>query len=347
MEQKKISVLVIDDSALVRELLSKIIPVDGDIDVVDTAPDPYIAREKIKKHNPDVLTLDVEMPRMDGITFLRNLMRLRPMPVIMISALTEKGAAKTLEAMELGAVGYITKPSSDLGGQLELYGKEIREKIREAAGSNFRRAFAARGEASSQEPPKGSINARGRIIGIGASAGGTEAIQAVLSRMPSDSPGVVVCQHMPVLFTSMFAARLDQSTGLNVNLAKDREEILQGHVYIAPGDRHLQVVRQGERFYCRLNDSPEVNHHKPSVDTLFLSLAEHAKDRAIGVILTGMGRDGAEGLQEMHRRGAVTLAQDEATSLVWGMPGAAVKLNAVDVVVPLEGIPEVLVKQLV
>ncbi|MBU0500342.1 MAG: chemotaxis response regulator protein-glutamate methylesterase [Gammaproteobacteria bacterium] len=339
----KISVLVIDDSALVRELLREIIPADGDMLVVDTAPDPFIAREKIKRHNPDVLTLDVEMPRMDGITFLRNLMRLRPMPVVMISALTEQGAAKTLEAMALGAVGFITKPRIDLKETLELYGEEIREKIRLAARCNFRGAFSARGEAALHEPLTGKLHAQGRIIGIGASAGGTEAIHAVVSRMPPDSPGILICQHMPALFTGMFAARLNLASALTIELARDGAEIRPGHAFVAPGDRHLRLQSRGGGFYCQLDDGPQVNHYRPSVNLMFQSLAEQAGNRAIGVILTGMGRDGAEGLLAMHRKGAPTIAQDEASSLVWGMPGEAVKKGAVDEVVSLEAIPEAII----
>ncbi|MEJ1355432.1 MAG: chemotaxis response regulator protein-glutamate methylesterase [Candidatus Sedimenticola sp. (ex Thyasira tokunagai)] len=344
---KKTTVLVIDDSALVRELLREIIPADGDLEVVDTAPDPYVAREKIKKLNPDVLTLDVEMPRMDGITFLHNLMRLRPMPVVMISALTEKGASQTLQALEMGASDFITKPRSNLSEDLEQYGEEIREKIRVAAKSNLRGAISAQGEAALHEPLSNIINPNNWIIGIGASAGGTEAIHAVLSRMPVNTPGIVVCQHMPVLFTGMFASRLNAESPLTVSIARDGDVILPGCVYVAPGDKHLRIVRRGTGFFCRLDDDgPEINRHKPAVDALFHSLALEAGKQAIGVILTGMGRDGAEGLLAMHNQGAVTIAQDEASSLIWGMPGEAVKLNAVDQVESLENIPEAIIAQM-
>ncbi|MES9900055.1 MAG: chemotaxis response regulator protein-glutamate methylesterase [Sedimenticola sp.] len=343
---KKTTVLVIDDSALVRELLREIIPADGDLEVVDTAPDPYVAREKIKKLNPDVLTLDVEMPRMDGITFLHNLMRLRPMPVVMISALTEKGASQTLQALELGASDFITKPRSNLSESLEQYGEEIREKIRVAAKSNLRGAISAQGEAALHKPLSNTIAPNNWIIGIGASAGGTEAIRAVLSRMPVNTPGILVCQHMPVLFSEMFAERLDACSPLTVSLAHSGDRILPGRAYVAPGDKHLRIARDGTSYVCKLDDGPAINRHKPAVDALFHSLAAEAGKHAIGVILTGMGRDGAEGLLAMHNQGASTIAQDEASSLIWGMPGEAVKLNAVDQVESLENIPEAIIEQM-
>ncbi|HEB58128.1 MAG TPA: chemotaxis response regulator protein-glutamate methylesterase [Gammaproteobacteria bacterium] len=353
----KISVLICDDSALVRQVLTEILNSDPGIEVVDTAADPYIARDKIKKYNPDVLTLDVEMPRMDGVTFLRNIMRLRPMPVVMISSLTEKGADITLEALELGAVDFVEKPKLDVKHGLEDYSAEIIAKVRGAAGARVRalsdRAPVAQGDIA----PKLSADAvlqkghsprrfrtTDRIIAIGASTGGTEAIREVLVHMPPDSPGIVITQHIPAAFSGPFARRMDGCSPMTVDEASDGQQIVPGHVYIAPGDQHLIVERDGARYICRLNDGPPVNRHKPSVDVLFRSVAQNVGPNAVGVILTGMGDDGAAGLKELQEAGAPTLAQDEATSVVWGMPGEAVKLGAADKVLPLGQVPTQILK---
>ncbi len=347
----KIKVLIIDDSALVRQILTEILSSDRQIEVIGTAPDPIAARDKIKRLNPDVLTLDVEMPKMDGITFLNNLMRLRPMPVVMISSLTERGADITLQALALGAVDFVEKPKIDVAHQLEAYTQEIVQKIKAAAGAKIR-SIADKPPEQLAISPKYSadaiinknINIGGfktteKIIAIGASTGGTEAIKDVLVQMSADSPGIVIAQHIPAQFSGPFAKRMNGCTAMNVCEATNGQHILPGHVYIAPGHSHLLVERDGARFICRLNDGPPVNRHKPSVDVLFRSVAQNVGANAVGAILTGMGDDGAKGLKEMLDAGAPTVAQDEKTSVVWGMPGEAVKLGAAQHIVPLQKIP--------
>jgi two-component system chemotaxis response regulator CheB len=358
----RIRVLVVDDSALVRQLLTDLLSSDPGIEVVGTAQDAYMAREKIKRLNPDVLTLDVEMPRMDGIQFLRNLMRLRPMPVVMCSSLTERGADVTLDALALGAVDFVTKPKVDVAYKLEDYAQEIVAKVKAAAQARVRaldpNAMPPTSSAPAAAPavqlrvqeklsadavlPKSSgpkiFRTTEQIIAIGASTGGTEAIKEVLMRLPPDSPGVVITQHIPKAFSGPFAARMNSCCDLTVYEAKDGQQILPGHVYIAPGDQHLLVVRDGALYRCRLNDGPPVQRHKPSVDVLFRSVAQNVGRNAIGVMLTGMGRDGAEGMLEMREAGAPCIAQDEATSVVWGMPGAAFEAGAVESLHPLNAI---------
>ncbi|MCC5796133.1 MAG: chemotaxis response regulator protein-glutamate methylesterase [Methylophaga sp.] len=348
---RKISVLVVDDSALVRKLLSEILNSDDEINVVATATDPYDAREKIKAHNPDVLTLDVEMPKMDGITFLSNLMRLRPMPVVMISTLTEKGAETTLRALELGAVDFIEKPKLDLNNSLASYAEEIIVKVKTAAKANLNLRKSADPKASDTTIAKlaaSGIAARSntlnqlktteKIIAIGASTGGTEAIKEVLCAMPPVCPGIVVTQHIPAMFSAAFAQRINNMAQISVKQAEDGDPILPGHAYIAPGDKHLKVERSGARYLCRLDDGPPVSRHKPSVDVLFNSVAENVARNAIGVMLTGMGSDGAEGMLKMKEAGASNLVQDEKTSVVWGMPGSAFKLGAAEKQFPLDAI---------
>jgi two-component system, chemotaxis family, protein-glutamate methylesterase/glutaminase len=344
----KIKVLIVDDSALVRRLLTEILQGDSKFEVVGTASDPYVAREKIKKLNPDVITLDVEMPRMDGITFLENLMRLRPMPVVMVSSLTQRGAEVTLRALELGAIDFVAKPKVDIAGGLGTYSEEIIAKVLTAAKA---RVGAIR--SASAAPPKFSADAvlphasaarrmlktTDRIIAIGASTGGTEALRELLVALPPDAPGIVISQHIPAAFSGPFAQRLDQAAAMSVCEAQDGQYILPGHAYIAPGDRHLIIERDGARYLCRLNDGSPVNRHRPSVDVMFRSVAQHVGPNAMGVILTGMGDDGARGLKEMQEAGAHTIAQDEASSVVWGMPGSAVKLGAADQVMSLRTIP--------
>ena len=340
----KIRVLIVDDSALVRQLLTEILNQDRGIEVVGVAADPLVAREKIKQLSPDVLTLDVEMPKMDGVTFLSNLMRLRPMPVVMVSSLTEQGADVTFQALELGAVDFVTKPKIDLAHELTEYSEEIIAKVKMAAKANI---IAT--EANIASAPKkhsadavikkvagpGNIKLTDKIIAIGASTGGTEAIKDVLRMMPADAPGIVITQHIPAAFSKPFAERMNRESAMVVCEAEDGQQVLPGHAYIAPGSHHLIVERNGARYICRLNDGPPVNRHKPSVDVLFRSVAQSAGKNAIGVILTGMGNDGAEGMKEMKETGAATIAQDEKTSVVWGMPGEAVKLGGVDTVLPL------------
>jgi two-component system chemotaxis response regulator CheB len=345
---KRIKVLVIDDSALVRALLTKILGADPALQVVGTAPDAFIAREKIKILNPDVLTLDVEMPRMDGLQFLRNLMRLRPMPVVMCSSLTERGADVTLAALELGAIDFVTKPKVDVAHALEAYAAELINKVKVAAVARVRPLFPrqpAANQAGAAHKPRPELQFRttDQIVAIGASTGGTEAIRQVLERLPPDAPGIVITQHIPRAFSAPFAARLNACSQLSVQEAQDGTLILPGHAYIAPGDLHLTVERDGARYRCRLRDDAPVNRHRPSVDVLFRSVAEQVGQNAVGVILTGMGADGARGLKEMRDKGALTIAQDEKTSVVWGMPGASVALGAVDRILPIEKIAEGLV----
>ncbi|WP_299797790.1 chemotaxis response regulator protein-glutamate methylesterase [uncultured Shewanella sp.] len=320
-----IKVLIVDDSPLVRQLLSHLLSDTTDIEVVGAAEDPYEARELIKKVNPDVLTLDIEMPKMDGIAFLRNLMKLRPMPVIMVSTLTEKGAAVTLEALSLGAIDFISKPKSDLTNRLMEYRDELIEKVRFAAKSKVRPGSPLPPPKLSATPAKCSQN---QLIAIGASTGGTEAIQRLICQLPADIPPVVIAQHIPAAFSASFAKRLDSHASMKVIEAQGGERLSPGTAYIAPGSAHLTIEEKGGVLYTRLLDTEPVNRHKPSVDVLFNSVAETAGKSALGVILTGMGKDGAKGLLNMKRTGAYTLAQDEASSVVWGMPGAAVELDA-------------------
>jgi two-component system chemotaxis response regulator CheB len=349
MSSKKIKVLVIDDSALVRQILVEILKGARDIEVVGTASDPFVARERIKETNPDVLTLDVEMPRMDGLTFLANLMRLRPMPVVMVSSLTERGAETTFKALELGAVDFVSKPKVDVAGTLADFSEEILGKIRAAAGARVHARIASAAAVpprhsadailpaagASGAAPKKMLRTTDRIIAVGASTGGTEAIREFLLGMPHDSPAIVIAQHIPAAFSAPFTRRMDSLCAMSVCEPHDGQHIMPGHVYIAPGGKHLLVERDGARYLCRLNDGPPVNRHCPSVDVLFRSVAQKVGPNAVGVILTGMGDDGARGLKEMRDAGAPTIAQDEATSVVWGMPGAAVKLGAVGEILPL------------
>ncbi len=337
--KKRIKVLIVDDSALVRRILTEMLSSDSSITVLGTAHDAYDAREKIKALNPDVLTLDIEMPRMDGITFLRNLMRLRPMPVIMVSSLTDKGAEVTLDALSIGAVDYLSKPKSDLAATLADYKEELIAKVKAAASARVRATAPAASPSAdailAKRDPRRQLRTTERIIAIGASTGGTEAIKEVLIRLPPDTPGIVITQHIPKLFSGAFARRMDACCQVSVCEAEDGQQILRGHAYVAPGDMHLLVVRDGARYVCRLDQGPPVNRHKPSVDVLFRSVAQQAGRNAIGVILTGMGKDGALGLKEMRDAGGRTVAQDEATSIVWGMPGEAVALGGAEDVLPL------------
>ncbi len=348
-----IKLLIVDDSALVRKLLSEMLGRDRDIEVVGTAADPYAARERIKQLNPDVITLDVEMPRMDGITFLENLMRLRPMPVVMVSSLTQHGADITLRALELGAIDFVPKPKVDVAGSLANYAEELIAKVKMAASARVNpRAATPRpppitpGERHTADAVLPAVTGRRvvlrtteRIVAIGASTGGTEAIREVLEVLPADAPAIVISQHIPAAFSKPFAERVNRSSAMSVCEAQDGQYILPGHVYIAPGDRHLIIERDGARYRCRLNDGPHVNRHRPSVDVMFRSVAQNVGPNAVGVILTGMGDDGARGLKEMREAGAGTIAQDEASSVVWGMPGAAFKLGAAEHVLPLHRIP--------
>ncbi|MGH8145830.1 MAG: protein-glutamate methylesterase/protein-glutamine glutaminase [Rhodanobacteraceae bacterium] len=343
----KVRVLIVDDSALVRKMLTEMLSGDPDIEVVGSAPDPLVARERIKQLSPDVLTLDVEMPHMNGLTFLDNLMRLHPMPVVMVSSLTERGAEVTLRALELGAVDFLAKPGSDLTGTFGDSADEIRSKVKTAARARPRAMTthvqpikaSPRFDADAVLPrATGSVSSGGRIIAIGASTGGTEAIRVVLTMMPPDAPPIVITQHIPAQFSAPFAQRMDKCSAMRVFEARDGQPIQAGHAYIAPGDRHLLVVRDGSRHICRLHDGPLVNRHKPSVDVLFRSVVASIGGNGVGALLTGMGDDGARGLKEMREAGSPTLVQDEPTSVVWGMPGAAWKLGAADEALPIEAV---------
>ncbi len=338
-----VRVLVVDDSAVVRQVLSELLARDPDIEVVGTAADPYLARDKIKRLNPDVLTLDVEMPRMDGLAFLENLMRLRPMPVVMVSSLTERGAEVTLQALALGAVDFVTKPRLGVAQGLEEYADEIAAKVKGAARARVQALVRAGPRPGTAAAPPAPMAARfrttDRLVAIGASAGGTEAIRAVLEQMPADAPAVVLTQHIPGGFSRAFVERLDRHSPMLVREATDGELVLPGHAYLPPGDHHLRVVRDGARWRCRIDAGPPVNRHRPAVDVLFRSVARSAGANAIGVVLTGMGDDGARGLLEMREAGAATLVQDEASSVVWGMPGAAVRMGAAQEILALHHLP--------
>ncbi|MBJ6987718.1 MULTISPECIES: chemotaxis response regulator protein-glutamate methylesterase [unclassified Devosia] len=324
-----IKVLVVDDSALIREVLGRMLTREGDIEVVGTAVDPLEARDKIKQLNPDVVTLDIEMPNMNGLAFLEKLMRLRPTPVVMVSTLTKKGASETLLALELGAVDFVAKPSAEFSGGLEAFGAGLREKIRAAAKSDVRGRTAARGEPVRKEALRTAAAPKGALIAIGASTGGVEAIRTVLSDLPIDCPPVVIAQHMPPGFTGRFAARLDELCALKVLEAEDRMVLEPGHAYVAKGDYHLRVERTSGQLKCRLGQEAQTSGHRPSVDVLFESVAKSVGHMAVGAILTGMGRDGARGLKMMRDAGAYTVGQNQASSLVYGMPRVAFEEGAV------------------
>ncbi len=342
---KKIKVLIVDDSALIRQLLTSILSASNDIEVVGSAPDPLVAREKIKKLNPDVLTLDIEMPRMDGLSFLEKLMRLRPMPVVMISSLTEKGAEATLKAMSLGAVDFIPKPKIDICSGLESYAEEIVAKVLMAAKSETHLSRqqptvekTSQTTESVMESQPMAYSGNPKIIAIGASTGGTEALKALISQLPATMPAILISQHLPAAFSQSFARHVNDVARMNVCIAEDNQLIEAGNVYIAPGDRHLEIVNHGAEYRCRLNDGPAVNRHKPSVDVMFESVALNVGKNAIGVMLTGMGADGARAMKQMKQCGATNIVQDKETSVVWGMPGEAYKLGASDFVLPLDEI---------
>jgi two-component system chemotaxis response regulator CheB len=343
-----IDVLVVDDSPLIQMLLSEIINAESDMRVVGVCGDPYAAREKIKALSPDVVTLDVEMPRMSGLEFLERLMRLRPTPVVMVSSLTAGGASTTLRALELGAVDFVLKPSVDVKDGLFDLAADLTDKIRAAAVARVRRYV----EPVGAEPgapalrPAAALRSDDTIIAIGASTGGTEALRDVLVEMPRNSPPIVVTQHMPPGFTRSFADRLNRLCQIDVCEAQAGMRLLAGHAYVAPGSAHLLVTRRGSIAYTALDEGAPVNRHRPAVDVLFRSVAATYGKRAIGVILTGMGKDGAAGLAEMHAAGAFTLAQDEASCVVFGMPKAAIDIGAVDRVASLAGIVEVILKRL-
>ena len=341
-DKRKIKALIIDDSALMRQVLTAVLHQDPDIHVVGTAANPLIAREKIKSLKPDVLTLDVEMPGMDGITFLEKLMRLHPLPVVMVSSHTEKGAAATLRALDLGAVDFVAKPQGGVreGLSSELV-EEIRAKVRAAAGAHVRPAPAApavktRIPLTRPEPS----NCRNGIIVIGASAGGTQAISEIVSKLPRSTPGIAIVQHMPPKFTASFAERLHQRSDIEVREAKSGDRLKPGVALVAPGGYHMAIMRAGGGYAVRIYEDEPVNRHRPSVDALFDSAARVAGPDALGIILTGMGNDGARGLRAMKMAGAHTIAQDEKSCVVFGMPEQAIRLGAVGEITPLERIAD-------
>jgi len=346
----KIKVLVIDDSALIRSLLSEIINNQPDMQVVAVAPDPLIARDLIKLHNPDVLTLDIEMPKMDGLDFLERLMRLRPMPVVMVSTLTERGSEITMRALELGAIDFVTKPKLGIADGIREYADLIADKIRAAAQAKVK---------TNPLPPKelprpsGSIStlknrhiSNERVIIIGASTGGTVAIKSILSAMPLDCPGILITQHMPAGFTQSFASRLDSMCDISIKEAEDGDLIEPGHAYIAPGGKHLCLTKSGDQYRVKIEDSAPVNRHKPSVDVLFNSAAALLGKNAIGIILTGMGKDGAVGMMHMREAGAFNIAQNEETCVVFGMPKEAIAAGGVHQIAGIDDIPELLLNHL-
>ncbi|MEJ8321595.1 chemotaxis response regulator protein-glutamate methylesterase [Kosakonia sacchari] len=334
---RKIKVLCIDDSSLIRKIMTHIVNEQPDMEMVATALDPIVARDLIKQHNPDVLTLDVEMPRMDGLEFLERLMRLRPMPVVMLSSLTSKGSDITLSALELGAVDFITKPQMGLQEGMNQYSDMIADKIRMAAKARIRRSET---RVASPRVIKAPLVGSEKIIAIGSSTGGTEALRQLLEPMPPTSPAIVIAQHMPPGFTRSFANRLDHLCQMSVKEAEHGERVLPGHVYIAPGAFHMELTRSGANYHIALNDDLPINRHRPSVDSLFHSVARSAGKNAIGVILTGMGSDGAAGLLAMRQAGAWTIAQSERSCVVFGMPREAIALNAACETVDLEQISQ-------
>jgi two-component system, chemotaxis family, protein-glutamate methylesterase/glutaminase len=351
---QKIKVLVIDDSALIRSIMKEIINSQADMEVVAVAPDPLVARDLIKQTNPDMLTLDVEMPKMDGLDFLEKLMRLRPMPVLMVSSLTERGSEITMRALELGAVDFITKPKVGIQSGMLEYAELIAEKIRVVANARIvrRHVESARQDQQSSPhaiamPPRGQYNSSEKLIILGASTGGTEAIKSFLLQMPMDCPGILIAQHMPEGFTQSFAKRLNGLCKVVVKEAEDGERILPGHVFIAPGHSHLLLARSGANYVTKLDAGPPINRHRPSVDVLFRSAAENAGKNAVGVIMTGMGKDGALGMLEMKNAGAYNFAQDEASCVVYGMPREAVLQGGVDEVAPLDDLPGKILNYLV
>ncbi len=340
---KRIKVLIIDDSALVRNILSQGLSLDPEIEVVGTASDPYVARDKIVALAPDVLTLDVEMPRMDGVEFLRRLMPQYPLPVLMVSSLTGRGQQITFDALEAGAVDFVTKPSSDVSRGMNEMLAELREKVKMVSKANVSGwKQSAYSVVNKQTPvPRRKLTASSeKIVAIGASTGGTQALQKVLTRLPASAPAIVIVQHMPAGFTRMFADRLNDLCAMSVKEAESGDRITSGRVLIAPGDKHLKVVREGGVYSTHIVSGEKVCGHRPSVEVMFRSMAEHVGAHAVGVVLTGMGADGADGLVAMRSKGARTLAQDEATSVVFGMPKEAYNRGGAEKLFPIDEIAD-------
>ena len=346
----KIKVLIIDDSALIRSLLTEIINQQKDMEVVGVAPDPIVARDLIKQLNPDVLTLDVEMPKMDGLDFLEKLMRLRPMPVVMVSTLTERGSEITLRALELGAIDFVTKPKVSISNGMLEYSELITDKIRIAAKAKLVNLHPKARVNETSSPPsllKNPLISSEKLLIIGASTGGTEAIKTFLLQMPSDCPGILITQHMPAGFTKSFADRLNSLCKISVKEGIDGERVLPGHAYIAPGDQHLLLAKSGANYITKLSNAEPVNRHKPSVDVLFDSAAMHAGKNAVGVILTGMGKDGALGMHNMKNAGAYNFSQDEASCVVFGMPKEAIAQGGVHEIASIQQLPSMVLNYLI
>lgn len=339
-------VLIVDDSALMRQLLTQILSSDPELEVVGTAKDPFVAREKIGALSPDVLTLDIEMPRMDGLTFLEKLMRGHPMPVIMISSLTAKSADTALRALDLGAIDYVSRPRVDVSNGTIEQAEEIVAKVKAAARARVRHVGRSNAFPAPSKEQSYQFSAPHKVIAIGASTGGTEALKELLAPLPADFPGIVIVQHMPEAFTHRFAQRLDSICRIKVKEAHDADRILPGQALLAPGGHQMDVIRKGGECSVHVYRGERVNRHSPSVDVLFSSCARSMGKNALGVLLTGMGSDGARGMLEMKQGGAFNIAQDESTSVVFGMPREAILLNAVDRVLPLGHIPDALLQHL-
>jgi two-component system chemotaxis response regulator CheB len=348
---KRIKVMIVDDSAIVRQVATEQLREDPGIDVIHAVADPLLAMERMKHQWPDVIVLDVEMPRMDGITFLRKIMSERPTPVVICSTLTEAGAQTTLEALSAGAVAIITKPKIGLKQFLQQSSDDLASTVKAAAQANVAR-LAPRKAVLPPAPGKHNadvilapaaeralVRTTERIVAIGTSTGGTQALERVLTALPRHAPGIVVVQHMPEQFTAAFAARLDRVCQISVREARDGERVIQGQALIAPGGKHMLLKRSGAQYHVEVRDGPPVNRHRPSVDVLFRSVAKAAGANALGIIMTGMGDDGARGLKEMRDAGAHTLAQDEASCVVFGMPKEAIRLDAAARVLPLDEVP--------
>jgi len=350
---KKIRVLIVDDSALIRQFLSHLLSQDRNIEVVGVAHDPTGAWRKIEALRPDVITLDVEMPHMDGLTFLEKLMTTTPMPVLMVSALTEDGCETALRALELGAVDIVTKPKVDICRGMEELSVELIEKVKAAAvarvqGKVYEATSKNVSSIARRAPDAASamLKTSDTIVAIGSSTGGTEAVKVVLEVLPPNSPPILITQHMPERFTKTWAARMNSLCRISVKEAEDGDDVLPGYALIAPGNCHMTLVRSGTHYLVHVNQDPPVNRHRPSVDVTFASVAKHAGANSIGIILTGMGNDGAAGLLQMKQSGAYTIAQNESTCVVYGMPKEAIQAGAVDVVLPLGDIPNALLRQL-
>ena len=339
---KKTRVLVVDDSALIRGVMTELLSSDPDLEVVGTAQDPYIARDKIKTLNPDVLTLDVEMPKMDGLTFLQKIMAGHPMPVVMVSSLTESGCETTLRALEIGAVDFITKPKIDVQHNMNELSQEITSKVKAAAAATVKKRVATVENAErirELASQSSMIKTTDTIIAIGASTGGTEALKDLLEVLPPNTPPIVITQHMPERFTKTFANRLDELCQISVKEAEEGDSVIPGQALLAPGNYHMELRRSGARYHVSLNQQAAVNRHRPSVDVMFQSVARYAGANSLGVILTGMGNDGAAGMLEMKNVGSFNLAQDEASCVVFGMPKEAIKAGGVDKILPLVELP--------